>query len=376
MPASRSGRGFKPILWVLGVLITLVLGLRTWQILDARPKTITLPATSQSEDVPLLQKPHLSLDPVIGHRPRENYAMQLQAGVLGTAQTYGFMRKQDRFGLISADPLPSELTPPRILIVGDLNLMGLVPAEDNLSSLIQRALRGQEELETAVVLNAGCEGYSLYQSARRAASLAATLQPQLLVAVISTGDDFLELQDQKRPHVDDILLPQPPSQRKIPDASSNRRSKLGLPDNGLFWTGMNQAAWMSMNNQALDRLEAKTAYCLNLIALTASRQRAAALIVLLPSSDLLFPDLIASSGSKYAKEIIDSGVQAEWYQRVRKRIENEGLAYVDLEPAFRRYGQKDLYTQNHELGSAGHGIAARVLSERIAGLLLSRSRTR
>jgi hypothetical protein len=360
----------------MGVLVALILGLRSWQILASRPQTITLPPASSQEETSLLNRKHLTADALIGHRPRENYPMQIQAGSLEDSELRELSRPQDRFGLISATPLPQDLTPPRILMVGDGNLMGRVSATENLSTQLQASLREQSEFAACFVLNAGCEDYSLYQSARRAVSLMDLLEPQLLVAFVSAGDDFLELQDKKRPHVDDILLPQPPSTRRIPDASSNRRSKLGLPDDGLFWGGMNQAAWMSMNSQELGKLTAKTAYCLNLIASTARRERAASLFVLIPSSDLLFPELMRDAGSELTREILDSGLQSKWYGRIRSLIEAEGLAYVDLEPAFRSYGQKDLYADDHSLGPAGHRIAAQVLSQRIARLLANRSRTR
>ncbi len=361
---------------ILLCLVVLIIGLRTWTILDDQPNSVKIPVRASEPEHPLPEAPHLVRDGPAGHRPRANYRARFRSAVLGSETEYEVIRRQGRLGLIRPEALADELPAPRILMVGDLELMGVVSAEHNLSHLIETRLRQVPGLATSLVLNAGCAGYGPYQDALRAASLAPLLQPQVLVALISMGNDFLDLEDRRRPHLDVNLLPQPARVDLSTDTNSNRQAMLGLSNPGAFWQGMNQAAWLEMHSERLPQVQEKFLYCLRMLANTARKQGSSLLLVLLPSSDLILPSRITSQGSAYADKIVAAGIQANWYRGICELLSERGYAFEDLRPSFLAHRQPELYAMDHHLSATGHRLLAEAISPRIQQLITSRSRFR
>ena len=253
--------------------------------------------------------------------------------------------------------------PPRLLLVGDSHLMGVVDNADNAADVLERSLRARAGLERAAVLNASCGYYSLYQDVLRARTLLDELAPRLLVIAVFLGNDFLELEDVGRPHLDDDGRERPTDAAPPPETTSARRRHLGLAgDDLLFWQGLNQACYFELRPERFEPVLAKAKRCIELCEDLARGRELQVVFALVPSYDLVFPDRAAEKNEQVAKV-----VRAGWNGRVRDRfralLDERGITVVDLVEGFRRDGRDELYASDYHIGVEGHRQLAEALFE-------------
>ena len=203
---AGSRRGFR---WATAAVAVAALGMLAFHVhglLRDRFPAIVLRAPAEPDPAPAWRDhPEYAEDPATGLRPRRGTEVELRVAPLGGGAATTVRRRIDRFGLVRADDLPERVTGPRILLLGDGQVMGQVTAEENVAHLVEAALRA-DRWPGAHVLNAGCEFTGLYQHVLRARQLAPQFAPHLIVAVVSTGDDLVALDDASLPHLTDVVV--------------------------------------------------------------------------------------------------------------------------------------------------------------------------
>lgn len=275
-------------------------------------------------------------------------------------------------GFIRSDDLPETLTGPRIVVLGDSHIMGVVATEDNVGPVLERLLRADSATPDALVLNAGCSFYSLYQYVLRARTLVAKFTPSVLLVVVFLGNDFLDLERQLWPYLTDALTESGGNPNPPPERTSARREALALPDDYrmqyAFWQGLNQAAYLHWNPARVPFIHRKTQRCLELFAELAEAQGVKLLFALLPSIDLIFPDRLVTA-SEPVREVIESGVQSDLYTWFAAELTRRNLEFVDLVPVFRADGHLDLYAVDCHIWRRGHRLLAESVREPIQRLM-------
>jgi hypothetical protein len=298
----------------------------------------------------------LTPDPVAGFRPKRSVEIEFPMAALDDSARLTIVKRRDRHGFLRADALPEVLQGPRIVALGDSHLDGVVPMPDNLGALLEAALRERPGGEHWV-LNAGCGFYSLFQYALRARTLVARYRPQVVIAVVFCGNDFLELDNQRFPHLDDELRERPPNPTPPPERTSERKAALDLFVEAPFWQGLNQALYLHQEPERVPVIERKAGRAVDLLETTVRESGAQLLWVLLPSFDLVFPDRIASA-SPLAGEVVGSGVQQALYERFRADLQAREARVVDMLPIFRADGSLGIYAIDFHIFVRGHRLVA------------------
>lgn len=313
------------------------------------------------------------VDPVVGHRPRRSIEVRLRLGPLGGEAVRG-TRRQNNLGLIRGDDLFELPGPPRLLLIGDSHLMGVVNTADNAAAVLERRLRAPADASTparpaAAVLNASAGYYSLWQLVLRARTLAPALAPDVLVLAVFLGNDFLELEDSGRPHLDDALAEQPAAAEPPAETTSARLAWLGMSgDQQLFWQGLNQATHFHLRPERLAPVLAKSGRCLDAAAQLAAQHGARLVVGLLPSYDLVFPDRVASYGAR-AMEAVAGGANERLRAEFRALLAARSIAAVDLVETFRADGRDALYATDYHVWIDGHRLFAEALQAPIEAAL-------
>jgi hypothetical protein len=357
---ARRSR-FRRILAFVVLVLLVVVGLVVRAIvraIESRPATIIVgPA---DPDAPSPRGDAYAADPVLGVRPRRNVEQRYEIHPLHSPPTEGgkdrIVRRTDNLGLVRSEDVTTLAAGPRTLLVGDSHLMGVVSNADNAGDLLEKRLRAGGRTDAAVY-NASCGFYSLYQEVLRLRSLAETLKPDLFVVVCFLGNDFVELEDAGSPHLDDALVERPADPSPPPETTSERMRWLALPEEMLFWQGMNQAAYFHLHPERFEPVCAKAKKSLELLRDLARAHQARALVVLLPGYDLVFPDRVAALGDA-AKQAIATDANGRLRARVLELVAELGLATVDPLAAFRADGREDLYASDYHVFLRGHALLA------------------
>lgn len=303
------------------------------------------------------------VDPVAGHRPRRGAVIRLKMSALEPLAAQDVVKRRCAAGFLRDDDLPSELTDPRVLFLGDSHLDGVVSTADNLTSILERDLR--EVGQPVWMLNAGCGLYSLWQYVLRARTLVPRYRPAVVVVVVFLGNDLLELEDPRRPHLDDALreVPGDPQAKRVVDAGAMKELDLG-PFEQLFWQGFQQADWFWHHPERWPAIRAKAAHAIDAMQALAGAHGARVQWVLLPSADLVFPERLAGLQGR-AREFLDAGVQQQIHDDVLALLNERGLQVVDLLPAFRADGSLGLYAIDFHVFERGHRLIASELLPRL-----------
>lgn len=361
--------------WIVRSLLVLAsvgLAALVWnrgsRVVLAAPPTWLLP--HEDAQVPVEGRPGCVLDPVVGLRNQRDYVVRMTTHPLfepDAART--FEHRTDLHGFVRDEPLPEPLTSPRVLLLGDSHMWGVVPAEENAANLLERALRGDPALRGALVLNAASSYYSLYQYALRARTLAAPIQPDVVVAVVFAGNDFYDLMDSGRPHLDEQGREIPADPDPAPRGAWERRTRFadGID---LFFQGFNQASWLYEHPDEVPHLQALTERALD--ALVDAAGRAELVLAVVPSFDLVFPERAALMGA-YESRVVASGGQRAFYAWFVERARGAGLEVVDLEPVFREDRRFDLYARDFHVYTRGHAFLAEALLEPVRARLRGRT---
>lgn len=320
----------------------------------------------------LLHPVELVRDEATGWRPRADQEVVLANGE--RARTTGF-------GIWRDAPLTDRpLEGPRILWVGDELVCGAVSRDATAPAHVERGLRTRaarhpgEELDGAVVIDAACPGYSLFQLARRIESLVPAFDPHLVVAVVHGGNDLVELIDESRPHIDrrgfaTAALDDPPT-----TLFANLRAKLGALRPGTFANEFYQAAWLHLQTQRAEDLDVRLR-----TALTELRGSFAGPILLVyvpPTALLTDADLLAASTepdgpNDFARAVAASEAQAVWAGRTLSYLRLAGLSWLDAGPtlAATADGHSDAFLPDTRLSAEGHVKLAETLLPRIVQIL-------
>ncbi len=310
-------------------------------------------------------------DEVVGHRCRRNWTIRSQIAPLGSKQRVSCVRHYNNQGFISALDFEEPLGTPRLLLIGDSHLTGVVMTERNASSLLEAGLRNRTPAKGALVVNASAAFYSLYQLVLRMRALKEFVRPQFLIAVVFMGNDFVELEDIGRPHLDDEGNECPADPDPPKETTSERRKWLGLSDELLFWQGLNQAAYFFLRPDRMEAIERKTRICLELLKVEATAASARLMVVQLPSYDVVFPDG-ARALSENAERLVDAGLARHWHQRFGEMLREGEVESIDLLPAFEECGEPSIYASDYHIFEKGHFLVARALFDRLAPAMRDR----
>jgi len=376
-PHEARRRWFR---WILAGFVLLAgvavvqIGRAIVRALESRP--VTLVVGPADPDAPSPHGEAYAADPVLGVRPRRNVEQRYEVHPLHSPPTEGgkdhIVRRSNNLGLVRADDVTTLATGPRALLVGDSHLMGVVSNADNASDLLEKRLRAGGRAGAAVY-NGSCGFYSLYQEVLRLRSLAETLKPDLFVVVCFLGNDFVELEDAGSPHLDDALVERPADPSPPPETTSERTRWLALPEEMLFWQGMNQAAYFHLHPERFEPVCAKAKRSLELLRELAKGRGARALLVLLPSYDLVFPGRVEALGDA-ARQAVATGANGRLRDFVTKAADELGIPLVDMLRAFRADGREDLYATDYHVFLRGHALLAEWMAPAVVSQFVSSSR--
>lgn len=309
------------------------------------------------------------VDPVAGLRCRRSSTVRHpMTGCDLSDPQVEIVKRRDAHGFLRDGELPASLDRPTVLVVGDSHVDGVVSTPDNVSSRLETV--SVATAEPYYCLNAACGYYSLWQHVLRARDLLPEWKPRVVVVVVFLGNDFLELDNPKVPHLDDDLRELPPMPLSAAETTSARQADLGLqpPRMQLFWQGLNQALLLQREPHHLDRWMRKAGHAVATMERAAREHDARVVWVLLPSCDLVFPEH-AKSLSKLAAEVVAGGSQRRTRDAFAALLARLQVRVVDAEPAFRQDGRLGLYALDYHIYRAGHALLADVLAPVVAGLL-------
>jgi hypothetical protein len=298
-------------------------------------------------------------DPVVGFRPRRDFVGRLRMGPLG-GEPRPHERRQNNLGLIRTEDVHELPDARRVLLLGDSHMMGVVDNADNASDVLERALRERSGDPNASVYNAACGNYSLYQYVLRARTLVDRLRPDTIVAVIFLGNDLLELEYVGRPHLDDALVERPAAAETSPPLAMERWKALGRPDQGMFWQGLNQAAYLRGSPKRVRPVLAKMRRSMELLAKLAAERDAALLVALLPGYDLVFPER-AAARNQAVRALVDGNPNVNVRAELLAALAELGIPYVDLLDRFRADGRDAIYALDRHIYVEGHRHVAEAL---------------
>lgn len=330
--------------------------LALWAALGARD-SVTVRVVPGTDPEPNWGKHDaLTPDPVAGFRPKRSIELEFPMAALDDSARLTIHKRRGAHGFLRRTDLPDELTGPRVLALGDSHLDGVVPTEDNLTALLEDALRDDPGGEHWV-LNAGCGLYSLYQYALRSRTLVPRYRPDVVLVVVFCGNDFGELDNVRFPHLDDALAERPPDPDPPPEETSRRKQALDLFVEAPFWQGMNQALYLFEEPERSEPIRRKATRTVELLEQVAHDGGADVLWVLIPSFDLVFPDKIASA-SPLAGQVVESGVQRELHDWFLDMLRTRESHVVDMLPVFRADGSLGIYAIDFHIFVRGHRLVA------------------
>jgi hypothetical protein len=101
-----------------------------------------------TSDVASPLSPLMAIDPVVGHRPFRGVEQKLKTTALHDPapldRKRGWTRRANNLSLVRRDDVTRLASGPRVLLVGDSHLMGVVRNEDNCSDLLEQRLRAAQ----------------------------------------------------------------------------------------------------------------------------------------------------------------------------------------------------------------------------------------
>lgn len=332
------------------------------------PRSSATLTTADTTDVVWNGDELYAVDEVAGHRPRRSSTWSMPMLAVDDSDLQKIEKHRDGNAFLRATELPKDSPLPKVLVLGDSHVDGVVSTADNFTSLLESA--SSTTSQPYLVLNAGCGLYSLWQHVLRARALLAPFRPRVVVITVFLGNDFLDLEDAIRPHLDDALRELPAEPRGPTETTSARMAELAIPDpNGqLFWQGLNQALYLEQHPERLPVLVRKCEHAVDTMERAAREHGAQVVWALLPSFDLVLPDHTMSLGP-VAKRLCEKGTQRAMRDAFVAVLNGRGLRIVDFEPAFRVDRSPALYAKDFHVYRKGHRLMADALRPVLAELL-------
>jgi len=352
---------------VLAALSTVVSGLAAYAIWWAWDLE-----THQDQGRNNLHFGALEHDDVVGVRPRKSAVMKGLMGPLhGT--NIPITRHQNNLGLIRKTDLQGQLSGPQILLHGDSHIMGIVNTADNVSSILETKLRKNPSTSKALVLNAACHDYTFYQYVLRHRTLSAQLQPKVIVVVAYMGNDFLGLEDTRRPYIDDQGREQPTNPNPPAETTTARLKELGLdesdPLSGLFWQGLNQAFYFQQHPERVPVVKQKAIRVLQLSQAEAKKSKAQLVLAVLPSCDLVLPNAVGVLDKPVIRSVMKSGIQQNFYDWFLSTLQKHRIEHIDLLPLLRNNGRTQLFANDLHIWVPAHRLIAEEMFKKLLPML-------
>ncbi len=272
----------------------------------------------------------------------------------------GFTIRTNALGLREDGEVSGEQPDLRVIAVGDSHVDGLCDNADSFPNLLEAELARRHPGRSIEVLNAACGGWSFYNYLGALEGLA-DLRPDVFVLVAYGGNDFqgaLSLYHYQR------------GDRPPKAAHDTMRAMLALSEDGTV--GL-PAQYLVQAAYLYDHPREEQAALDMTLQVTAEverrcRQRGIALLcVYLPPWPHAQPELCANllaealARAPLPEEALaaDERLADAWLAWLAR----EGIAAVDLRPAFHAEAEPLYWKSDHHLNLAGHRAAARALLE-------------
>ncbi|MFT4514339.1 MAG: hypothetical protein ACI89X_002923 [Planctomycetota bacterium] len=367
---TRASLKTRIVATCVATLIASGLAYGVWSLYGGPKSTVKVQALEGAEKDELWQdQPSYAVDPVVGLRPTRSTVMRMPMVALDGSDVQAVVKHRDANAFLREKPLPALADAERVMVVGDSHLDGVVSTADNLTTLLEDA--ATEDNTPTAFLNAGCGFYSLWQSVLRACDLIPRHQPKVVVLLVFMGNDFIELDSQKMPHLDDELRHQQARVDAPPETTTARQKRVGMIEQyrWLFWQGLNQAMYLMDHPDRLPLLAKKAGHAIEHMEREAEAHDVRVLWALLPSFDLVFGDHAKGLG-KGAESVVESGAQRRMRDAFVAELMKRGAAIADLEPAFKADGRATtLYAKDFHIYRDAHRVAAEALAAPINKLL-------
>lgn len=370
----RAMRRLLAVYWIVALVVAAASVRALLRRHSDRPSVVS--TGSSGDDLPSARGELYAIDPIVGVRPRRSLEIRFVIHPLHVAPTGGgrdkVTRRTDNLSLVRRDDVVELASGPRVLLVGDSHMMGVVSNEDNAADLLESRLHS-DGFGGAAVYNGSCGFYSLYQDVLRMRTLRDALRPDLFLLVVFLGNDLIELEDLSVPHLDDALAERPADPHPPAETTSARIAWLGLPEEQLFWQGLNQACYLHLHPERFEPICAKARRSLELLRDLARESSADVLVALLPGYDLVFPERVAAI-SERTREVEATGANGRLRQRLLADAKELGLPTVDPLDAFRADGREDLFATDYHIFLRGHALLAAQIAPALEAALRARTR--
>ena len=260
------------------------------------------------------------------------------------------------------DPAPDL----RVVVVGDSHTRGLCSDEEAFAHLLEgELLTALPPTRTVETLNAGVDSHHHYMYVGGLELFGPELAPDVYVVVVFGGNDFagaLKFQRyfRKRPPYQD----QPASPALVADA--------GITEQGFLDQEIHQLCYFLNNPGELAQMDALNRAVSREIARLGELHGSEVLFVYLPPPSRGNPDVYAHDVELVAESLDVASSELELSDGIADRwlefLEREGLAHLDLRPAFRSSSER-LYWKEGHINLAGHRLVARELAAAVQALL-------
>ena len=364
MPATRP---LLPKLLLALTTALLAIGVAFWIWSQRAPRSTSALQTTVDEPA-WSGDATFAADPIAGFRPRRSSVARTPILAVDDSDVRMVEKRRDNHAFLRATELPIDSPLPRVLVVGDSHVDGVVDTADNFTSLLEAD--SARTPEPCLVLNAGCGLYSLWQHVLRARDLLPRHRPKVVVVVVFLGNDFLDLENPTFPHLDDALRELPAGPPPAQETTSARMAEVAITDpfGQLFWQGLNQGLYLLRAPERLPVLAKKGQHAVEAMERAAADAHATVVWVLLPSFDLVFPDHTEGLG-KGAQEVVRSGAQRRMRDAFANVLDQHKVRVLDLEPMFKKDGTLALYAKDFHVYRRAHRLMADALAPVLAPLL-------
>ena len=308
-------------------------------------------------DVIWTHDPQYVVDDRVGWRPRPNFVFEYAFKSLDGKAVREFSRKHNDMGFLDDEDWSARRPGRRcVLLVGDSHMMGIVSNKDNGAKLLEATLAPASAVAPPKVVNGSSGYYSLYQYYLRVAELADVVRPEVVVVIVYLGNDFHELEDTGRPHLDDELREQPATARLFTDRARTRLDRLGLSAD-LFNQGTNQASYFAEMPERGAVVMARARRTVELVAALAKDHGFTTVWVLLPSYDMVYPEVVGrmnAAGAALVQKRVNDGLAADF----AGILSAQRQPFVDLLPVFKAHKRPVPYAADYHLWHEGHRLLA------------------
>ena len=328
---------------------------------------------SDGDDHPLFLNPAFVWDRDVFVRPQSDYSWEMPIrSIDGRRETRALMQHVEH-GIVRHEPLGPQPGRPVVLLLGDSHIYGVVTPRQNLYYRLETRLRARPGLEHCTVVNAGCAYYSLYQYVLRARSLWETLKPDLVVAVVFVGNDPVELEDVRRPHLDDALVERPMSRTPPPETTSQRWTRfieaVPAPHRELFSQGLNQAMFFLDQPDRYDPVLAKARRAIELLDELCRQNGSELLVGLLPSFEDFADYRLPFEPGPSMQPVLAQQVNRRLRLALGTIVESRDVAVVDFFGVLHGADTLDVYAGDYHIWTVGHTLMADELLPVVAGKL-------